>query len=135
MISPSGLDASAGCVADVIFVRRFHDDRCQLFSTIARSCIGQVFLRSDVTLPPRTGGAEKTPRAEINLAPSRGKMPPKPSGPAFWRPLRKNTRERIKMTSKHNLYLGIHSPSTLRTRSAVFLAPIPYKMFARWKSH
>ena len=110
---------------NVIFVRRSHDDRCQLFSTIARSCIGQVFLRSDVTLPPRTGGAEKTPRAEINLAPSRGKMPSKPPGPAFWRPLRKSTRERIKMTSKHNLYLGIHSPRTLRTRSAVFLAPNP----------
>jgi hypothetical protein len=46
---------------NVIFVRRSHDDRCQLFSTIARSCIGQVFLRSDVTLPPRIGGAEKTP--------------------------------------------------------------------------
>jgi hypothetical protein len=40
---------------NVIFVRRSDDDRCQLFSTIARSCIGHV------TLPPRTGGAEKTP--------------------------------------------------------------------------
>src|ERR1700732_2206816 len=29
------------------------------------------------------------------------------------------------MTSKRNLYLGIHSPRTLRTRSAVFLAPNP----------
>src|SRR5258708_4902506 len=42
----------------------------------------------------------KDPRAEINLAPSRGKMPPKPSEPAFWRPLWKNTRERIKMARK-----------------------------------